>query len=379
MKHMNRTLEAVTAARTRRRAFCRWIQAATVFIAVSVLVPAGQAWAERNAEVERPSRITVAILDFDAFLPGSPDYGRQIGQMLTALLTGEAGFQLVDRSSLERVLQEHELNLTGMVSDAQAVQVGRLVGARVMVTGKAFVMGEQFILTAKLIGTETSLVDGVLVRGAAGDEPTELVLQLANRLNGRLAEAGPRLTADALAAEDPLPGVIEALRQRQLPTVAVVVTEEHIAARPVLAVPDPAVETEIKRLLTQAGVPVKDVPHNQLTDWARRLRDDRRAPWPQGLDGVDVVIIGEAFSEFGARLGNLVSCAARLEINVIRRGDGLIELADRTTTRAIDLSENIAGKTALEKAGRELGLRLLEHWVATLPEAEQVQELREAR
>jgi ankyrin repeat protein len=142
---------------------------------------------------------------------------------------------------------------------------------------------------------------------------------------------------------------MEALRGRRLPTIAVVVTEEHLQTRPVATVPDPAAETEIKRLLTQAGVTVKDLPSNELAPWARRLREDQRAPWPQGLDGVDVVITGEAFSEFGARIGNLFSCVGRAGINVIRRGDGRIELAERTTTRGIDLAENIAGKNSARK------------------------------
>jgi predicted hydrocarbon binding protein len=46
-----------------------------------------------------------------------------------------------------------------------------------------------------------------------------------------------------------------------------------------------------------------------------------------------------------------------------------VQLADRTTQRAVDLSENIAAKTALQKAGRELGIKLLKHFDEHLPKA----------
>ena len=77
-----------------------------------------------------------------------------------------------------------------------------------------------------------------------------------------------------------------------------------------------------------------------------------------------MIVVGEAFSEFGGRIGNLVTGVARAEINLIRRSDGRILLADRTTTRAVDLAETIAGKAALEKAGHRLGVAVLDHFAA---------------
>ncbi|MCK4623761.1 MAG: hypothetical protein KAV00_00485, partial [Phycisphaerae bacterium] len=73
------------------------------------------------------------------------------------------------------------------------------------------------------------------------------------------------------------------------------------------------------------------------------------------------------FSEFALRTGDLVTCAARAEINVIDRKTGRIVLADRHTDRAVDLAENIAGKTALQKTGRKLAVRTLKHFAKTLP------------
>jgi hypothetical protein len=154
--------------------------------------------------------------------------------------------------------------------------------------------------------------------------------------------------------------------------VAVIVREQHHAAPQVvvmgvLRVIDPAVETEVKKLLTECGFAVQDVPENELTDFARGWTAKDVNSWPRGLEKVDVLVAGEAFSEFAVRIGNIVSCSARAEINLVSRKDGKIVVADRITTRAADLSENIAGKKALQNAGRAMGIRLLEHFAETLP------------
>jgi TolB-like protein len=306
--------------------------------------------------------LTVAILDFSANSPGAPELGSQIGEVLTAMLSGEPGFTLVDRATLARTLQEHELNLSGVVDTDKAVQIGKLVGARILVTGKAFPVGSQLFLTAKLIGTETSLVEGVLVKGKDTADVSALIVELAERVAERLRQAGPKLVADDEAVMDPLPALKEKLAGRKRPTVAVIVTEEHFARRRPRPAVDPAVETEIKRVLRECGFEIKDVKENELADWARLLDKRNVDAWPRGLQDVDIVITGEAFSEFAARIGNLISCSARAEINGIARRNGKIILAERDTTRAVDLSENIAGKTALQKAGRRLAIKVLEYF-----------------
>ncbi len=162
----------------------------------------------------------------------------------------------------------------------------------------------------------------------------------------------------------------EKLAKRQLPRVAIVVREQHHASPAARQPIDPAVETEIKQLLVEAGFAVFDVPQNELSGFTRDWNAGNVAGWPQALDKVEVLIAGEAFSEFATRIGNIVSCSARAEINVVRRRDARITLVDRVTTRAADLSENIAGKKALQSAGRAAGIRILEHFAETLPAVE---------
>jgi TolB-like protein len=315
------------------------------------------------APATRPAGLTVAVLPF-ATASGDADaqLGGQMAELLTISLSGRPGLVLVERAALAKVLEEQALNLSGLVEPEQAVKIGRLVGARILVTGKTFASGNQTMLTAKLIGTETTRVEGVLVQADGQADLPGLTLKLAEEIAQRLATIGPQLVGETASPADPLPRLQAALRERHLPVVAVIIPERHMASAP--PVPDPAVETELKRLLIACGFRVQDVRDNELTDFVRRLPELSPESWPRALAGAEVVIAGEALSELGARIGNFTTCSARAEINVIERATGKVLLAERATQRAADLSENLAAKEALAKAGRVLGLAVLEHFAA---------------
>jgi TolB-like protein len=293
--------------------------------------------------------LTVAILDFETNTPATPDLGKQIAEALTATLTGEDGFTLVDRASLARTLQESEMNLTGLVNADQATKIGKLVGAKILVTGKVFPLDKQLFFTAKLIGTETSLVDGVLVRGDKDASLGDLLMQLSDKVARRLRDRGPKLVAKDDAMEDPLPGLKKALAGRKLPAVAVRIAERHVTLAPAERI-DPAAETEVRMILRDAGFTVVEGTDKDLAE-----------------ANVRYVITGEAFSEFAARIATLVNCTARVELTVTDRKTGEVAYTDRETTRAVDLAENTAGKTALQKAARQIAIRLLRHFDKTLP------------
>jgi len=293
--------------------------------------------------------ITVAVLDFESNTPGTPDLGKQISEVLSATLSGEPGFQLVDRSAMGKILLEHEVNLSGLVDPNQATKIGRLVGARIIITGKAFSLDKQVFITAKLIGTETSLVDAISVNGPKEADTADLLMQLSQKIADGLRSKGPALLAADEAITDPLPGLKARLATRKLPKVYVNIPEHHLTPVTVIHI-DPAVETEVKNVLISAGFTVIDGTEREL---------DRA--------GVEVAITGEAFSEFNARIGNLISCSGRIEMKATSRKEGQILFSNRITTRAVDLGENVAGKTALQKGGRDLAIKLLQNFADTLP------------
>ncbi len=299
--------------------------------------------------------ITVTVFPFDTKATGQEDLGEQISQLVEAHLSQADQIKLLDRKYLEKMLREQELNLTGMVDTDSAIKVGKLVGARIMVMGKAFQLGQSIFMTAKILGTETSLVQMVSVKGKTDRDMGEMVFELAEKVlqtyqekaTSLVAESKPQPTFDVYKKQ---------LQGKTLPSVVVAVPEEHIAAvRPAQA--DPAVETEIKKILLDCGLTVYDVDTNKLT---AHLKRSKMRNWPDDAAKADWIIAGEAFSEFGARIGNLNSCSARVELNVIDAKTGKLVMSDREMTRAVDLGENLAGRKALQLAAQRISMRLLE-------------------
>ena len=230
------------------------------------------------------------------------------------------------------MLGEQELGLSGTVSPDTAAKVGHLTGAKVLVTGRVFKADKELILVAKIIGTETSRVYGELVKGTTAASITDLSGDLAKKIATTVVEKGDTLVAKVESREDRIARIKKSLQQGKLPAVSVKIGERHFG-QPVI---DPAAETELGLILKECGF---------------TLVDDKS---PQKAD---IEITGDAFSAFGLRKGNLISCKARVELKAQKR-TGEILAVDRQTSVAVDIAEQTAAKTALQQAAAELAERL---------------------
>ena len=288
------------------------------------------------AEPDEKLIYPTAILPFEDRGEGVQGKGQQVSDLLLAELAAHPEMHLVERDNLEAILDEQGLSLSGVVRPAEAVQVGQLTGAKILVAGSTIQVGDRLYLVAKIIGTETSRVLGASVKGDASDDLGKLV----EELSGEVAETIRRQSNQLVAAPASREETIDRLRQRlsdqSRPSVLVEVTERHIG-QPTI---DPAAATELMWLCDALGFPVIDSKEGDRSD-------------------AEVWITGEAFSEFAARHGDLVSVRARVELKAVQRSSGQVLAADRQTTVRVDLSEQTAAKLALQEAAAEIALRLL--------------------
>jgi len=300
---------------------------AGVLVVVSVL--AGTA-----AEV--PDVHPTAIFPFAERGAGVKGYGAKVSDILFASLAVNPDLYLVDRAEMNKILGEHELNLSGIVAPGQAVKVGQLTGARILLTGSVIEADKALYIVAKIIGTETSRVLGESVKGKTSDELAPLVEELASQVAVAIKEKADELVAHEVSRQDRIDALSRKLKREKRPVVMVRVTERHVGQATI----DPAAQTELVLLCKATGFEVIDA----ATGAAKQA---------------DVLIEGEGFSEFAMRRGNLVSVKARLEVKAIDRRTDKVIAVDRQTEVEVDLTEQIAGKKALQTAAAAIAERLL--------------------
>jgi hypothetical protein len=277
--------------------------------------------------------LTVAVFDFESKDEAVRDLGPKVATLINATLSAEPQLITVERAELEKVLGEQELGLSGSVAPDTAAKVGHLTGAKVLVTGRVFKVDKETIIVAKVIGTETSRVYGEMVRGASAAAITDLAAELAKKIAATVAQKGETLVAKVETREQLVEKIKKALQGKTLPSVSVKLAERHYGGPTI----DPAAETELGKLLQECGF---------------KLVDDKSA------EKADAEITGEAFSTFGMRKGNLISCKARVELKAHKRTGELL-VVDRQTSVAVDVAEQTAAKISLQNAAVELAERLL--------------------
>lgn len=286
---------------------------------------------------QQPLRVPpLAVFPFEERGAGAKEYGKKISDFVLANLTAEPDLIVVERAELNKVLDEQKLSAAGLVKQDEAVEVGRLTGAKLIVLGSVVELDSTLLLSARIVSTETSRQVGAKIKGKTSDDLADLAERLSQEVLKVLAARTDEVVSKPVTRVDRLAAIKAALGDKALPKVWVRVAEQHIG-QPVI---DPAAETELAKLLEDTGFTVID--HKE---------GNRKQ--------ADVVIDGEAFSEFATRHNDLISVKARVEIKAVNQKTGERIATDRQTEIAVDVAEHIAAKTALQTAAAEIASRML--------------------
>lgn len=295
-----------------------------------------------QAQDELPEQpTTVAVLGVYEKGPDVKDLGGKLDTLIIASLTTRDNLLLVERAELDKVMAELELNLSGMVDPKTANQIGHMVGANVLVSAATFQLNGMIYVVAKVIGTETTRVFGVSVKGDM-NELDELVEKLVDGIDKTIVEKRAVLTAQKKPTPDRLAALKAKVGKAKLPVVAVDIGERHVGR----SVADPAAQTELIHALQFLGFTIID----------GKQKSAKQA---------DLFITGDAVSEFAMQRQTLIGVRARVELS-IKDQSGKVWVADRQSVSKVALTEQIAGKVAIEEAAMDLAERvipkLVEQW-----------------
>jgi TolB-like protein len=297
-----------------------------------------------GAEPQAGERYAVAILNFETGSKEISSFGEIVPDLLAVNLAGNQSLQLVERAGIKKLLEEMGLGKTGLVDEQTSARIGKLTGAKFLVTGRAFIVGDQIYITAKIIGTETGMVGAQLAKGPMDGDIGDVVQDLATKVSAYMAERGQQMLPKEQEEVDVVAELRRKFEGKPLPKFTVAVSESHLN-RPIA---DPAVQTEITFLLRSLGATV--------------VSSDKAAS--RQTEKPDILISGDAFSEYAGTTNNLISVKGRVELKATDVKSGKVLAVGRDTVTAVDLAENIAAKSALQKAASRICLTFLPEAVA---------------
>ena len=188
------------------------VAAGLAVVLAAALGPTGaSAQAPSKAAPAKDSRELVAVLDLEAIGSTAVQASAMTDQLRVELLkTGKIA--LVDRAQMDNILKEQALQQTGCTSSECAVQVGKVLGVRKLVTGRITKIDtEQWLLAANLIDVQTAETlrsETLPFEGAYFALLTKGIPQLAAALVGAeaAAVAGTPTVAPASARRQYAPG-----------------------------------------------------------------------------------------------------------------------------------------------------------------------------
>ena len=134
------------------------------------------------------SKPTVAVLYFNNSATGKANeelapLSKGIADILIQELAANSGIRVVERDQLQKALDEQKLGTDGKLDNETAVKVGKLLGAKHMVTG-GFITDRSgtMVLSVRVFDTETSQIEYT----TSGSNKIDNVFALVNSVAGKI-------------------------------------------------------------------------------------------------------------------------------------------------------------------------------------------------
>lgn len=275
---------------------------------------------------------------------------------IIALLS--ASMMLISGSCFAKSVTVTGMGVTEDDARLDALRMAVEQGAGVMIDSNTWVQNAVVVEDNILSKSKGFITDYSVVNKYNDGENWNVILtaEVADNVDSKLMSELTRL------------GIIEnALRN---PRIAVIVPETHLRYR----VPDPAGETAIIKKFIDSGFSnMVDISQKRFElNNPFNMNSDELAALSQSLSA-DILIVGEAFSESVGDVGRYLpghknsgvqSCRARVEAKMYYSRTGQIIATDGKVGNGVDISEAIASKKALEKAGASLGEYFVDKLIA---------------
>lgn len=179
--------------------------ARTLALAVTIAVAVG------SADLSGQDVPTVAVMDFSSFMMGEGGASVRLGKAISAMLVTEfsrrEGMRIVERSELNDLLRERDLNLSGRIEESDAIAVGKMLGAQYVLHGQVTSIVDNLRMDIRAVEVETSEIISVMKKSDKTTELFSVVVDLADEFGEALRLTPPAQRPDV--ASIPVAATVE--------------------------------------------------------------------------------------------------------------------------------------------------------------------------
>jgi TolB-like protein len=176
---------------------------------------------EKSGEVtEQKDRI--AVLDFKTVnIPN--EKSRIISELIRTDLINSNKYIVIERSQVDMIFKEHGFSQTGVTDDSSAAKIGKLLTARKILIGSVMKLGEQTVVTCRVVDvekgiaessskitadTEESLVQEIsnLIASLTGESPSEETKTIIPKIHLKVSKNIYKVGEDIVVTYKNFPG-----------------------------------------------------------------------------------------------------------------------------------------------------------------------------
>ena len=138
------------------------------------------------------AQLRIAVSDFSnksdvLFLDA---WERSVPNLLRSNLSASDQVTVLDRSKLDKVLEEQALSLSGLTDSSQVKSIGKLLGAEFILSGTIDQQNDEIVVSADLVRVKTGEIQTEIVRSYNKSHKAAMVGMLADNLLYRLTGEG---------------------------------------------------------------------------------------------------------------------------------------------------------------------------------------------
>jgi TolB-like protein len=117
--------------------------------------------AEITIGMTESNKKKIAVVEFSDLDGKITELGKYLSEELITKLFMSKKFDVVERQLLNKILEEHKLNLSGLIDETTAKQLGKILGVDAICTGTITDLVNSIKINARTISTETGSIFSV--------------------------------------------------------------------------------------------------------------------------------------------------------------------------------------------------------------------------